>query len=101
MFSRQAHVVGSGSTNDYLAAMEGVKDLNAFAAVVYSSNFEFEAPEWDINPIQTNAEYGTSALPTPAARAVPDDVLDASGLDGSISLVEADFQKAWDKAAGK
>jgi len=45
VFCRQAHNIGSGEKNDYLAAMESVRDLEAFAAVVYSSNFEFEAPE--------------------------------------------------------
>lgn len=46
-FSRQAHSIGSssGNNNEYLSAMEGVRDLEAFAAVVYSSNFEAEAPE--------------------------------------------------------
>ena len=45
IFCRQAHAIGSGTTNEYLAAMEEVRELEAFAAVVYSSNFEFEAPE--------------------------------------------------------
>ena len=46
-FSRQAHSIGSssGNNNEYLSAMESVRDLEAFAAVVYSSNFEAEAPE--------------------------------------------------------
>ena len=29
--------------NEYVQALEGVRELDAFAAVVYSSNFEFEA----------------------------------------------------------
>jgi len=29
--------------NEYAEKMEGVRDLEAFAAVVYSSNFEFES----------------------------------------------------------
>lgn len=28
--------------NEYVQAIEGVQDLEAFAAVIYSSNFEFE-----------------------------------------------------------
>lgn len=43
--ARQAHVIGNGVNppNDYLVAMEqGVKELDAFAAVVYSSNFDNE-----------------------------------------------------------
>lgn len=58
VFCRQAHVIaaGSGETdelvgpaqgiqNEYLAAIDHVKDLEGFAAVIYSSNFEFEAVE--------------------------------------------------------
>ncbi|KAI9837515.1 MAG: hypothetical protein M1819_007166 [Sarea resinae] len=46
VLTRQAHVIGHASMpNDYLAAVErDVRDLDAFAAVVYSSNFEFEVP---------------------------------------------------------
>ena len=43
--ARQAHVIGNGASppNDYLVAMEqGVRELDAFAAVVYSSNFDNE-----------------------------------------------------------
>jgi peroxin-3 len=45
VFCRQAHAIGTGANNEYLTAIEGVRDLEAFAAVVYSSNFEFETPE--------------------------------------------------------
>ncbi|KAF2219709.1 Peroxin-3 [Elsinoe ampelina] len=56
VFCRQAHVIAAGSgdmeeigaaeggsVNEYLSAIDGVKDLEAFAAVIYSSNFEFES----------------------------------------------------------
>lgn len=46
VFCRQAHGIGSGANNEYLAAIEQVGELEAFAAVVYSSNFEVEAPEF-------------------------------------------------------
>lgn len=58
VFCRQAHVIAAGSgevdelsavggtiTNEYLATIDQVKDLEAFAAVIYSSNFDFEAPQ--------------------------------------------------------
>ena len=55
IFCKQAHHIGSGGSietaaglgggNEYLAAMEGVQDLEAFSALVYSSNFDFEASE--------------------------------------------------------
>jgi len=40
--TRQAHAMGSGVPNEYVQAMEGVRELDAFAAVVYSSNLEAE-----------------------------------------------------------
>jgi peroxin-3 len=41
VITRQAHAVGNSMPNEYVQAMEGVQDLQAFAAVVYSSNYEF------------------------------------------------------------
>ncbi|KAK0928386.1 peroxin [Friedmanniomyces endolithicus] len=58
MFCKQAHVIAAGSGeldtvaaaqeplgNEYLAAIDRVRDLEAFAAVIYSSNFEYEVAE--------------------------------------------------------
>ena len=60
VFSRQAHAIAVGSGeldaiagvaaqealgNEYLTAIDGVHDLEAFAAVIYSSNFEYEVVE--------------------------------------------------------
>ena len=45
MFCRQAHNIGAGANNEYLEKIEQVGELEAFAAVVYSSNFEFENPD--------------------------------------------------------
>ncbi|KAL8772592.1 MAG: hypothetical protein Q9209_002253 [Squamulea sp. 1 TL-2023] len=41
--TKQAHAIGNGVPNTYAQAIEGVKELEAFAAVIYSSQFEFEA----------------------------------------------------------
>ncbi|KAI4239474.1 MAG: hypothetical protein LQ349_000344 [Xanthoria aureola] len=41
--TKQAHAIGNGVPNKYAQAIEGVKELEAFAAVIYSSQFEFEA----------------------------------------------------------
>jgi peroxin-3 len=98
VFCRQAHAIGSGSTNEYLTAMEAVKDLEAFAAVVYSSNFEFEAPEPASEP--PSSWRGTSAAPTPAGpgRAVDGEDVLPPGIEGMPSLTEsADFERAWAK----
>lgn len=60
IFCKQAHAIAAGSGeldalagaaaqqglgNEYLAAMDHVHDLSAFAAVIYSSNFEYEVAE--------------------------------------------------------
>lgn len=46
LITREAHVIGSGTSsppNEYLSIMEqNVRELEAFAAVVYSSNFQLE-----------------------------------------------------------
>ncbi|KAI0851845.1 Peroxin-3 [Daldinia vernicosa] len=42
VLTRQAHAIGNGMPNEYLQEMEQVRDLEAFAAVVYSSNWENE-----------------------------------------------------------
>lgn len=70
VFTRQAHEVGTGGSlvetpdsdfpqipglpqspekepNEYLTAMEHVSDLKGFAAVIYSSNFDYEHVEGD------------------------------------------------------
>ncbi|KAI4208057.1 MAG: hypothetical protein LQ346_000221 [Caloplaca aetnensis] len=43
VLTRQAHAIGNGVPNRYAQAIEGVRELEAFAAVIYSSHFEFEA----------------------------------------------------------
>lgn len=45
VLTRQAHAIGNGVPNEYLQAMEAVQDLEGFAAVVYSSNWENEIRE--------------------------------------------------------
>lgn len=42
VLTRQAHVIGNGVPNEYLQEMESVRDLEGFAAVVYSSNWQNE-----------------------------------------------------------
>lgn len=85
VFCRQAHAIGSGANNEYLSAIETVRDLEAFAAVVYSSNFEFESPEAGAgNGVQTTAG------------------LDSVAESARTSLVaDSGFETAWGKALAK
>ncbi|EEP79535.1 conserved hypothetical protein [Uncinocarpus reesii 1704] len=74
VISRQAHVIGNGISppNEYLSIMEReVRELEAFAAVIYSSNF-------DIHP-------SVSLLETEAVSVNPSaDVEDPPGGEASI-----------------
>lgn len=109
VITRQAHVIGSGGNigdfmassartpleaessmngasfrdaNEYLAAMEAVREVEAFAAVVYSSNFELEGVE-GANPEGVAAEE---------KRRVEDSLVDV-GRD-----LENSLESAWGKA---
>ncbi|KAF2262049.1 Peroxin-3 [Lojkania enalia] len=94
VFCRQAHSIGSGANNEYLNAIEQVRDLEAFAAVVYSSNFEFETPDGG-----SSTETGLSR-PTTAG-------LDSAVENGrtesrtSWAGVDSGFESAWGKALAK
>ncbi len=56
--TREAHKIGNGVPNEYVQAAEGVSELEGFAAVIYGSNFDFEAGlEASINP--DNATSGS------------------------------------------
>ncbi|CUS11477.1 unnamed protein product [Tuber aestivum] len=49
VLARQGHLIGNGVPNEYLQVIEQQKELEAFSALVYSSNFEFVA-ETDDGP---------------------------------------------------
>jgi peroxin-3 len=84
VFCRQAHSIGSGANNEYLAAIEQVRDLEAFAAVVYSSNFEFESPEGVAAVVsRPGTAEGGHAVTAPVLPAVDE------------------FESAWGKALAK
>ena len=129
VFCRQAHtmVLGSGELdalagvaaqetlgNEYLAAMDRVGDLEGFAAVIYSSNFEYEVDEQsDARRAAPAHTPSTPDLPTPgeaeglAPVLVPDVVGGAEQMEESLVEVdfaepkdtkESDLESAWKKA---
>lgn len=129
VFCRQAHtmVVGSGELdalagvaaqetlgNEYLAAMDRVGDLEGFAAVIYSSNFEYEVDEQSGAARAAPAQKpSTLDMPTPdevegpAPVRVPDAIDGAEQLQESMVKVDAtepketkesDLESAWKKA---
>lgn len=111
VITRQAHVIGSGGdlgslmassnlelpdltasqgaslkdANEYLASIDSVGDIEAFAAVVYSSNFEVD----EIEKAEANAKPETPATGTAGIEKSLVDV----GRD-----VEGSLENAWDRA---
>ena len=111
VLTRQAHVIGNGMPNEYLQEMEYVQDLGAFAAVVYSSNWE--------NEIHQDEELAAAAagLNDAAAAAAATNTYGASQHDHSnrvrpsqattreesvvvVDPSQSSFESAWEKALG-
>lgn len=93
ILTRQAHSIGNGVPNEYLQSMEQVRDLEAFAAVVYSSNWESE-----ISPMN---EYGGAVFTQTDGPAGPE-VVPKEEMTGQESIVDvgatSTFESAWGKA---
>nr|POE65091.1 peroxisomal biogenesis factor 3 [Quercus suber] len=83
VFCKQAHTIAAGSGeldvmasvaaqaglgNDYLSAMDRVPDLEAFAAVIYSSNFEYEVAEGDAAHPAQHSSQSSTRFSTPQTR---------------------------------
>ncbi|EGY14788.1 uncharacterized protein VDAG_05952 [Verticillium dahliae VdLs.17] len=96
VLTRQAHLIGNGMPNEYLREMERVRDLEGFAAVVYSSNWENEVMR-DQNLAAGVAEAKDGARPAAAAASAS-----ASGEE-SIVLVDRQpsLEDAWSRAQQK
>ncbi|KAH8175855.1 peroxin-3 domain-containing protein [Sarocladium implicatum] len=88
VLTRQAHVIGNGMPNEYLQEMEAVRDLEAFAAVVYSSNWENEVRSEGLmdDAIQVEAEQSIQES----------GVLVGEPGDGGGGL-----ESAWERAVGQ
>ncbi|RBR19094.1 uncharacterized protein FIESC28_05765 [Fusarium coffeatum] len=96
VLTRQAHVIGDGMPNEYLQKMETVRDLEAFAAVVYSSNWEQE--------IRTDDDLMASAvdLGAPQTSGIVTQTQAQTQTQGESSMVVVDpqggFESAWGRA---
>ncbi|KAM5351534.1 hypothetical protein ACJ41O_004257 [Fusarium nematophilum] len=94
VLTRQAHVIGNGMPNEYLQQMETVRDLEAFAAVVYSSNWEQEIRADD--DLMASAVDLGAAPSSQAGGKAPQ-----SQSQGELSVVMVDsqgFESAWGRA---
>ncbi|KAH6897009.1 Peroxin-3 [Thelonectria olida] len=90
VLTRQAHVIGNGVPNEYLQRMEAVRALEAFAAVVYSSNWETEIRDDGI--MESTIDLGASSSQIKQFSESP--------VESSIVMVDnaGDFENAWSRA---
>lgn len=116
VLTRQAHAIGDAlPTNEYLAAMEQVRDLEGFAAVVYSSNWENEIREAEgiiaapaHSDSSSNRGGGGTTTTTNALNSVRQSQHLAGGEGGageeSLVLVDpsqSSFESVWAKVTEK
>ena len=111
VLTRQAHVIGNGMPNEYLQAMEGVRDLEGFAAVVYSSNWQAEvvpdevvaAKEGGVASAQSSSsEAGGSRAPAAQGGEMGESsiVLVGGEEDGPQQAAQSSlFDSVWEKAS--
>ena len=97
ILTRQAHSIGNGVPNEYLQAMEQVRDLEAFAAVVYSSNWESE-----ITPMNETGSAVFVAKEEPAGPEIVPVQPSSEWIQDQESEVDvgatSSFESAWGKA---
>ncbi|KAH8702565.1 putative peroxisomal membrane protein [Talaromyces proteolyticus] len=102
LITREAHVIGNGtnSPNEYLAAMEqNVRELEAFAAVVYSSNFELGL----LHSEDTSTVPNTDASSNPLRPTDANENLHATSAEDerdNTHGVYSAFERVWGKAVG-
>ncbi|KAM3081024.1 peroxin [Clarireedia jacksonii] len=92
VLTRQAHSIGNGVPNEYLQAMEQVRDLEAFAAVVYSSHENEFNPVDDLGSTVLVSKEGQDAFEVTAVNST-------AGQESLIDVGTASkFESAWGKA---
>lgn len=104
LITREAHNIGNGTNppNEYLAAMEqGVQELEAFAAVIYSSNHHLGLMESEIAsaklPSETQTTYGSEFAPANIASTEQSIAARLENEEFASSNDQA-FEKVWGKA---
>jgi peroxin-3 len=107
VLTRQAHVIGNGMPNEYLQAMEGVRDLEGFAAVVYSSNWQAEVVPDEVvakegGAQSSSSEAGSSRAPAQQGEMGESSIVLVGGQEEDEPQQTAQsslFDSVWEKAS--
>ena len=114
VMTREAHKIGNGVPNEYVQATEGVSELEGFAAVVYSSNFEMEAgsgPGSIPDSLKTGQEDEITSTEKKCEDLSPSaEVETAAGTGRSLGIMDrasgvvdatwSGFESVWGKVVG-
>lgn len=97
VFTRQAHAIGNGSNppNDYLNRVDAeVKELDSFAAVIYTSNLEAG--------IEQSQQQRSVSLDTSGSRLKSSMGIGMTdiGHESAEDMVESKLESAWEKVTG-
>lgn len=99
-------MIGSGVPNEYVQALDEVRDLEAFAAVVYSSRFELDAVGENIDS-RTNVTAGTGEVTdeeiSDRDRRRGDKTKSIEKSEEGTGLIDkasSAFENVWDRALG-
>lgn len=110
VITRQAHMIGNGMPNVYVQCMEDVRELEAFAAVIYSSNFELERVVAQARPGTAGGEEDEGTTPAPAsaaeaaaqtARAAASAVVAEQKNTGIVGATWGVFEGVWNRVSGQ
>ncbi|KAL4980228.1 Peroxin-3 [Aspergillus desertorum] len=104
VLARQAHVIGNGTSppNIYVNAMnQGVRELEALAAVVYSSNFDSELLGAESGLNTSNAAAVVPDSSSPPVIVGQNDAREGCFVEGRPGSENADdngLERAWERA---
>ncbi|KAG8532103.1 uncharacterized protein KY384_003740 [Bacidia gigantensis] len=100
VLTREAHKIGNGMPNEYVQILESVDDLEAFAALIYSCNFDLVAASQEIITPQPDSAQGivddnlSSRTNTQANWGI------MNKAAGAIDAAWTGFEKAWNRVGG-
>ncbi|KAL8829046.1 MAG: hypothetical protein Q9191_002233 [Dirinaria sp. TL-2023a] len=101
VLTRQAHAIGHGLPNEYAQAMEGVPEMEAFAALIFTEGFELDAPWPDSGDPPDRSKAWD--LPTETVAQGKETVggAEARPIEGMVSKTWAGFEGIWGRVVGK
>ena len=95
IMTKEAHQIGHGLPNDYVQALENVQDLEAFAAVIYSSNHERSPSEDDDEDWTFDVEEPQSAVNKTSSEDLSLDLVGKA--TNAVDAVWSGFESIWTK----